>query len=306
MSCNLHTTYTGQDVKVTDYDNSVQPNWCSGCGNFGIWTAVKRALTELQISPDEVLLCFDIGCNGNMSDKILGYRAHTLHGRVLPFAAAAKLANPKVKVIAFAGDGATYSEGIGHFINTLRNNYPITFIVHDNNTYGLTTGQVSATTPQCAPRTANPDGPTASTLNPLELALTLKPSFVAQGFSGEIPHLVGVLKEAIVAQDKGLSLVNVLQACPTYNKEHTHSWYQERVVDVDQKQGYSPADYNSALALAKEMNENALPIGKIYQAENQPSYLDRLEYRNEGIWKDSTPLQETIPQNVDALCEKFI
>ncbi|MFS8130568.1 MAG: thiamine pyrophosphate-dependent enzyme [Candidatus Dojkabacteria bacterium] len=278
--CTPNYDYESGDVKVSDYTSSNQPNWCGGCGDYAIWSAIKRALVELNISNHEVLLCFDIGCNGNMSDKIKGYRIHSLHGRVLPLAAGAKLANPNVKVIAFAGDGATYSEGLNHFVNSVKSNYPITFLVHDNGNYGLTTGQASATTPEHAPRTASPDGPTSSRLNPIELALTCSPGFVARGFSGNIRQLVEIFKEAIMYQDKGFAYVDILQSCPTYNKETTHDWYLQRVFDIKDNKNYDLHDLKQAKEIGTDM-ENKIATGVLYKNEAIPSYLNRLEYRKD-------------------------
>ncbi len=278
MSCNDCDTnydYESQAVKVSDYYSDVQPTWCSGCGDYAIWAAIKRALVELQIPTHEVLFCFDIGCNGNMSDKIKGYRVHSLHGRVLPLAAGAKLANPNVKVIAFAGDGATYSEGINHFINTIRNNYPITLFVHNNGNYGLTTGQASATTHQGAKRNASPNGPEADTLNPVHLALSLNAPFVARGFSGNIKQLVEIFKEAIMFQDKGLAYVDILQTCPTFNKEMNNEWYSERISNHR-----SPiSKLEEALAISKDQNNN-IATGILYKDENSSNFLKRINHDN--------------------------
>jgi 2-oxoglutarate ferredoxin oxidoreductase subunit beta len=276
MNCNdCHTNYGYEEgeVKLSDYNSEVQPTWCSGCGDYAIWAAIKRAMVELNIPTHEVLFCFDIGCNGNMSDKIKGYRVHSLHGRVLPLAAGAKLANPNVKVIAFAGDGATYSEGINHFINTIRNNYPITLLVHNNGNYGLTTGQASATTHQGAARNASPYGPAADTLNPVHLALSLGAPFVARGFSGNIPQMVEIFKEAMLFQDKGLSYVDILQTCPTYNKEMTNEWYFERVKDFKNER----ESLNDALEISKDQNTN-IATGVLYRNDDSINFFDRAHY----------------------------
>lgn len=302
MSCQPNYNYENGRVKISDYNSDVQPNWCSGCGDYAIWAALKRSLVELDIATNEVLLCFDIGCNGNMSDKIRGYRIHSLHGRVLPLASAAKISNPKLRVIAFAGDGATYSEGINHFINTFRNNFPITFFVHDNGNYGLTTGQASATTPQAAPRTANPFGPTASTLNPLELAFSLNPSFVGRGFSGDINQLTGIMKEAISNQDKGFSYVNILQACPTYNKETTHDWYLQRVKDISTFENYDNTNLEMAKQVALDIQEK-IATGILYKNNSQPTYLDRLEFRQN---RNTTLVEEVQKQDISKYLQKFI
>ncbi len=306
MSCCGTHLETGE-VKYSDYSSEVQPTWCGGCGNFGIWAALKRALVELKLAPHDVLLCFDVGCNGNMNDKIGGYRLHSLHGRVLPLAAAAKLANPKLKVIAMAGDGATYSEGINHFVNSVRNNFPITFFVHDNGNYGLTTGQASATTPQGAPRTANPAGPTASTLNPLDLAFALQPSFVARGFSGNIKEMVEIMKEAITWQEKGFGFVDLLQACPTYNKETTHMWYQARVRNIkDINPAHDTADLNAARMAGQDL-QTEISTGILYKNEQTLSYSARLTHRTEStVWQNSRLIDEVKKYDVSKYLQKFV
>ncbi|MEP7103918.1 MAG: thiamine pyrophosphate-dependent enzyme [Candidatus Dojkabacteria bacterium] len=300
--CTPNYNLESGDVKISDYYSEVQPTWCSGCGDYAIWSAIKRALVELNIASHEVLFCFDIGCNGNMSDKIQGYRIHSLHGRVLPLAAGAKLANPNVKVIAFAGDGATYSEGLSHFVNSVKSNYPITLFVHDNGNYGLTTGQASATTPEGAPRTASPDGPTSSRLNPIELAMTCSPSFVARGFSGNIRQLVEIFKEAIMFQEKGFAYVDILQSCPTYNKETTHEWYQQRIYNINDTKGYKVDDLKKAKEIAMDL-ENKIATGILYRNDKMRSYIDKLEYRKDY---KTTPVEEVKKYSIDELAKRFI
>lgn len=284
MSCNDCDTnydYEVGNVKVSDFNSDVQPTWCSGCGDYAIWAAIKRALVELEIPTHDVLLCFDIGCNGNMSDKIKGYRVHSLHGRVLPLAAGAKLANPNLKVIAFAGDGATYSEGINHFINTIRNNYPITLFVHNNGNYGLTTGQASATTQQGVKRNASPYGPAADSLNPVHLALSLNAPFVARGFSGNIRQMIEIFKEAILFQERGFSYVDILQTCPTYNKEMNNEWYSNRVKDFkNEKQSLT-----DALEISKDQDTN-IATGVLYKDDDSSSYFERAHYDSGMVLTD--------------------
>ncbi len=295
-------------VKYDEYASDIQPTWCSGCGNFGIWTALKRALVELEIAPKDVLLCFDIGCNGNMSDKIRGYRVHSLHGRVLPLAAGAKIANPRLRVIAMAGDGATYSEGINHFINSIRSNYPITFLVHNNGTYGLTTGQASATSPSGAERTANPYGATAEVLNPLSLALSLNPSYVARGFSGEIRNLTKIIKDAIAYQDNGFAYVDILQACPTYNKEVTHNTLMSSVQAIENL-NHDNTNMQAAYDLVGKYPE-VNPMGVIYKNPKLLNFLEKHNHLNisrGGNQNSYSPTNESF-RNFDTsnLLRKFI
>lgn len=288
---------------IKKYSSKIQPTWCGGCGNFGIWASIKRALVEMEIEPEKVLFCFDIGCNGNMNDKIGGYRFHGLHGRVLPVAVGAKIANEDLIVIASAGDGATYSEGIGHFIHTLRNEYPITFLVHDNENYGLTTGQCSATTREDVAMNSSPDGNTGKTMNPLELALSQNPSFMAQAFSGDIEGTKEILKLAIKHQieGKGLSYVNILQSCPTYNKVTGNKWYMERIKNVDSN--LDVGDINKAREIIQNISKD-IPVGVIYKNPKAVSYLSRLSYRGSKsllvneVKKDITSIKDLLTELV--------
>ena len=129
-----------------DYETDKIITWCSNCGNYSIQNALKRALVLEGIKRNDFLLCYDVGCSGNGSDKIEANTIHGLHGRVLSLAAGAGIANSKMKIIAEAGDGATFSEGVNHLVHAVRNNYPVMFIFHNNENYGLTTGQASSLT----------------------------------------------------------------------------------------------------------------------------------------------------------------
>src|SRR5258708_29081294 len=155
------------------------------------------AVLNLTMVRWKVCLCYDIGCQGKGSDKIGGYRFHGSHGRVTPFAAGEKLANMKLPVIAFGGDGAAFSEGVGHLVHALRSNYPITFVLHNNTNYGLTTGQASSLTWQGQPMNTSPNGIPERTLASMELIFSLNPTFVARGFSGDIKLMTRILKAAI-------------------------------------------------------------------------------------------------------------
>lgn len=271
MSCN-----SCQNVQFKDYYSDNVFTWCTNCGNYGIIAATKRALVETKYCPKDVLLCYDIGCHGNASDKLLGYRFHGLHGRVLPFAAGAALANQKVKVIAFGGDGGTLSEGMGHLIHSIRSNYNFTFILHNNSNYGLTTGQASSTTPQGIAMNASPDGVSADTLNVLELVLGLNPSFAARTFSGDIHHMTNTFKQAINHQ--GFSIVEVLQNCPTYNKTTPHEWYQERVYDVSTVENYNSSDLEWAKQIAKDLTEK-IAMGVLYHDPDRADFYHRQKNR---------------------------
>ena len=264
--------------QMKDYASEHVCTWCDGCGDYGIWTSIKRALVELKINPWETLLCFDVGCHGNMSDKIGGYRAHGLHGRVIPFAAGAKLANMKLPVIAVGGDGASFSEGVGHLVHAVRSNYPIVFILHNNANYGLTTGQASALTPKGQKMNTSPNGIPERTLPSMDFVFSLEPTFVARGFSGNMWQLKEILKAAI--QHRGFAFVDVLQACPTYNHFATHDYLLEHCYDC-WKEGEEVhtemvvANLHANSANAQKLMRLAVP--RIAKAPLEPAFSEALK-----------------------------
>lgn len=286
---------------MSDYHSENRCIWCDGCGDYGIWTAVKRALVELGLSPWQVLLCFDVGCHGNGSDKLQGYRFHGLHGRVIPFAAGAKLANMKLPVLAFGGDGASFSEGIGHLVHAIRSNYPITFVLHNNANYGLTTGQASALTWQGQPMNSAPNGIPEHTLNAMDFVFSLEPTFVARGFSGNIEQLVRILKAAIGHQRYGLAYVDILQACPTYNHFTTHEFLLERVYDV-QEEGHDTSDVAAARRVAIDTSER-IATGILYERCDVPNFYERLKPRESVT---TTAVEEVEIRDVTALMKEFV
>lgn len=282
--------------KPNDYDSPELYTWCTNCGNYGIHAAVKRALSEECIPPQNTLLCFDIGCHGNGADKINAYTAHGLHGRILPFAAGASFTN--TKVIAFAGDGGTFNEGISHLIHTIRSNYNFTFILHNNENFALTTGQASNTTVKDSKNNflsqfASPIEP----INPVEFVLNFNPGFVARGFSDNVTHLTAVLREAF--KYKGFSFVEVFQSCPTYNKANTHEEFLRRARDVSEIQGYNSANIDDA---KKILSSEFIPTGIIYK-QDKKDFLQNISYRN-GV---PTLLSEEVKEfDVSAIISEFI
>lgn len=298
MAIPLHTA--GATMK--DYYCANQCTWCDGCGDYGIWVATKRALVALGIAPWQTCLCFDVGCHGNGSDKLQGYRFHGLHGRVIPFAAGAKLSNMNVPVIAFGGDGASFSEGVGHLVHAVRSNYPITFILHNNANYGLTTGQASALTEQGQPMNASPNGIPEQTLNSMDFVFSLEPTFVARGFSGDIPQLTSIFKAAIGHQKYGFAFVDVLQACPTYNCFATHEYLLERCYDAN-AEGHNPnGDINKARALAVDTSKR-IATGILYQRKDIPNFYERLAPRK-GL--KTQAVDEVMKVDVSEFMNEFI
>lgn len=294
-SCNCQT-----GVNYADYYSDNIYTWCTNCGNYGIEAALKRALVDKHIHPRDVLLSFDIGCHGNGSDKLGGYRFHGLHGRVIPFASGAALANKEITVIASGGDGGTLSEGIGHLVHAIRSNYNFTFILHNNSNYGLTTGQASSTTKQDVSMNSSPDGVTADTMNVMEFVLSLNPSFAARSFSGNVKHMTEVFKAGI--DHKGFSFIEIMQDCPTYNKETPHKWYMDRVYDVSEVKNYDNADIRKAKDIAEELEEK-IAIGVLYQDKSRKSFYDRQKNR-EGV--ETELVDEVKGHSIERLLKKFM
>jgi 2-oxoglutarate/2-oxoacid ferredoxin oxidoreductase subunit beta len=236
------------------------PTWCPGCGNFGVWTALRNALTRLQIPEEQVTIVYGVGCSGNMADFNRVYGFHALHGRSIPTAIGIKLANHRLKVIAIAGDGDTYGEGMNHFLNLFRGNHDIALFVHDNTVYGLTTGQTAPTTQKGKKTKSTPAGAIEHPVNPLGLALTVNATFVARGFSGQVDHLSQLMEAAIL--HPGAALLDIFQPCFTFDKEKTYHYYRQLVYNL-QAEGYQPTDARKAYDLTFEGDK--LPLGIFYQ-----------------------------------------
>lgn len=285
---------------MSDYHSQTQCSWCDGCGDYGIWTAVKRALVELGYHPWQVLLCYDVGCHGNGSDKTRAYTFHGLHGRVIPFAAGAALANPKVPVIAFGGDGASFSEGVGHLVHGIRSNYPMTFVLHNNANYGLTTGQASSLTWQGQPMNSSPNGIPERTLPSMDFVFSLEPTFVARGFSGDIEQMVRILKAAMA--HRGFAFVDLLQACPTYNHFATHEYLMERVYDAN-AEGHDPSSFAKARKLATQDTSKKIATGILYQEKDSQSFYDRLVPRQ---GRATTAVEEVARVDVSEWMKEFV
>ncbi len=233
------------------------PTWCPGCGNFSIRIALSQALAELNLLPKDVLLVADVGCGGNENNWFKTYVFHSLHGRSLPLALGARIANPKLTVIAQAGDGGAYGEGLNHLLHACRINVPVVYLVHNNQLYSLTAGQASPTTDVSSKTVSTPAGVSEMPVNPIALAISAGASFVARGFSGDIVHLKELLKKAIL--HRGFALVDVLQPCITLNKVNTFDWYKQRIYKLDKPE----RDRISALKFAFDADK--LPIGVLLE-----------------------------------------
>ncbi len=262
-------------VSINDFNVKEKMQWCPGCGNFGLVTALKGALAELGKKPDETVICSGIGCSGKTPHYINTYGFEGLHGRPVPVASAIKLANTRLTVIAEGGDGDGYGIGIQHFMHIMRRNYDLTYIVHNNQIYGLTTGQASPTSQLGMKTKTTPWGVIETPFNPILTAINTGATYVARGFSGEPGHLKELFKGAI--EHKGFALVDVFQPCVTFNRLNTYEWFRERVYKLEEA-GHNPKDRKAAREKAEEDGNNGykkIPIGLFYK-EDKPTYEDSL------------------------------
>ncbi|MFA6489274.1 MAG: 2-oxoacid:ferredoxin oxidoreductase subunit beta [Candidatus Micrarchaeia archaeon] len=274
-------------VTVTDLNNTHTVQWCPGCGDFGILISLKGALAKLGREPHETVVVSGIGCAGKLPHYIKTYGFEGLHGRSLPPASAIHLANNKLTVVAVGGDGDGYGIGMGHFIHSMRRNLDMTYIVHNNEIYGLTTGQTSPTTKKGYKSKSTPHGAIEQEVNPLLLALSAGATFVARGFSGDIPHLTGLIAEGI--SHRGIALIDVLQPCTTWRKDLPYELYQKMVYKLE-NEGHDRTNLEAAMKKAQETER--WPTGVFYKAD-KPIYTDEIPFI-----KDS-PLVKHDISNVD-------
>ncbi len=266
------------------FKSNVNPDWCPGCGDYGILNAAIMALGELKLDPSKVVIVGGIGCSGKIPHYINANGIHTLHGRAVPFALGIKLANPELEVIVFGGDGDQLGIGVGHLVSVGRRNPDMVIVIHNNQVYGLTKGQASPTLPRGIKTKALPRANIQDPVNPVRLALASGFTFVARGYAYDVPHLKEILKKAI--QHKGLALVDVAQPCPTYNDVYTREVYAKRIVKLESLSGWdpvvrSPEEAEEKAKRAWELAEwgEKIYIGVFYQNPLVPTYEERLSER---------------------------
>ncbi|OBZ16952.1 MULTISPECIES: 2-oxoacid:ferredoxin oxidoreductase subunit beta [Bacillales] len=267
-----------------EFRNNVKPNWCPGCGDFSIQAAIQRAAANVGLEPENLAVISGIGCSGRISGYINAYGFHGIHGRVLPIAQGVKLANRELTVIASGGDGDGFAIGMGHTVHAIRRNLNVTYIVMDNQIYGLTKGQTSPRSAEGFKTKSTPEGSIESTLSPLEIALSAGATFVAQSFSSDLKQLTKLIEEGI--NHEGFSLINVFSPCVTFNKINTYDWFKENIVNLEQFPDYDPS--NRVLAMNKIMETNGMLTGLIYQNKTRKSYEDLVTgFKQEGLAKQN-------------------
>jgi len=279
-----------------EFRNSVKPNWCPGCGDFSVQAAIQRAAANVGLEPDNLAVISGIGCSGRISGYINSYGLHGIHGRALPIAQGVKMANRDLTVIASGGDGDGFAIGMGHTIHAIRRNIDITYIVMDNQIYGLTKGQTSPRSDVGFKTKSTPQGSVESALSIMEMALTAGATFVAQSFSSDLKELTSLIEQGI--NHKGFSLINVFSPCVTYNKVNTYDWFKDNLVKLSDVEGYDSSSKSKAMQTL--MENKGLVTGLIYQNKEQKSYQELISGYSEK------PLVEADLQLDQAEFEKLV
>jgi 2-oxoglutarate/2-oxoacid ferredoxin oxidoreductase subunit beta len=284
---------------LKDFRNNIKPNWCPGCGDFSVQAAIQRAAANVGLEPEQLAVVSGIGCSGRISGYINAYGLHGVHGRSLPIAQGLKMANRELTVLAAGGDGDGFAIGMGHTVHAIRRNIDITYIVMDNQIYGLTKGQTSPRSAEGFKTKSTPSGSIESALSPLEVALAAGATFIAQSFSSNLKQLTSLIEQGM--QHKGFSFINVFSPCVTFNKINTYEWFKENIVDLEETPDYDPS--NRVMAMNKIMETNSLLTGLIYQNKDKNSYESMVPgFKEEGLAKANLKLTE---QEFEKLVAEF-
>jgi 2-oxoglutarate ferredoxin oxidoreductase subunit beta len=297
----MTTTIERPPLTIKDMKGHTDPDWCPGCGDFGVLHALKTAIVELGLYPHEVLTISGIGCSSNLPGYINTYGMHTLHGRALAVATGAQMANHELKVIVTGGDGDGFGIGGNHFVHTMRRNVDLTYIVMDNQIYGLTTGQTSPTSRLGARTKSTPNGSVENPINPIPLAMTAGATYVARGWTGHQRHLVDLIKGGI--QHKGFALIDTFSPCVTFNRDNTHDYFRQRTRKLEDTD-YTPDNFARAMELGFEWGEE-IPIGLFWKRDDLAS-LDELE----PVLEEGGPIARRPlgidPQTADSLVRELM
>ena len=289
---------TPKQVTMADLKGKVDPDWCPGCGDFGVLAAVQKALVELQIQPHNVVTISGIGCSSNVPGYVETYGMHTLHGRALAVATGVKMSNHHLTVLVTGGDGDGFGIGGNHFVHTMRRNVDLLYIVMDNQIYGLTTGQTSPTSRIGMKTKSMPFGNIEAPVNPMAMALAAGATFVARGYSAEQKHLTELIKQGI--EHKGFSFLDVFSPCVTYNHDNTYLWFKPRVKKLEDDSSYDASDWYAAMGKA-QLWDDEIPIGKFFQRTDLPSL-----HGAEPILADDVPMVKRDLRTPPQIAREFI
>ncbi len=265
-------------LKAKDFKGKVDPDWCKGCGDFGVLNCLQKACADLGLRPHEILTVSGIGCSSNFPGYFNSYGMHTLHGRALAVATGAQLANHELTVLVTGGDGDGFGIGGNHFTHTARRNVDLTYLVMDNQIYGLTTGQVSPTSRLEMKTKSTPFGSVELPINPITAAIMNGATFVARGFSGDAKHLTLITKQAI--EHKGFALIDIFSPCVTFNHDNDYPFFKPRVKKLEDEE-HDPSDWKSACEKAMVWGDT-IYTGLFFQKKGQPSLSELEPVLDEG------------------------
>ncbi len=256
-----------------DYKGEVKPVWCPGCGDFGVLSALTKALAALQVKPYEVVIVSGIGCSSRMPYFMSTYGLHGVHGRAIPLASGLKLSRPDLTVFAMGGDGDLMSIGAGHLPHVAARNIDITCVMMDNQVYGLTKGQGSPTSPMGHLSKSTPYGMIAKPVKPVLLALTYGATFVARGYSAQPNELSELIVEAV--QHKGFSFIQVHSPCTEFY--NTYAQYDSLVTDLPED--WDRSDLQAAIDLA--LTEDKVHLGVFFEEERPVYEIEARKFEEE-------------------------
>lgn len=254
-----------------DYKNTIVPNWCPGCGDYGIQNAISAVCAKKGWANEDITLISGIGCSSRIGGYQYCYGAHTTHGRALPFAQGIKCANKDQHMIVCSGDGDSYAIGLGHAMHAIKRNMDITYLVFDNQVYGLTKGQTSPASDKGFVTKTTPDGNPLTPLDAPAMALAAGATFVAQAYAIDSKTMIDVIERAV--DHKGFSYVNIFTPCVTFNHLNTVQWYNEHLVKMeDVAPDHDPFSKAAAYRLLGETN--SLVTGVIYEEKDSVAFGD--------------------------------
>jgi len=280
-------TRPAEEYQAKDYRSDLKPIWCPACGDYGVVQAIYRALSNVGRPPHEIAFVSGIGCSSRIPGYTTAYGFNSVHGRALPIAQGIKLANPDLLVLVAGGDGDGFSIGGGHVAHAVRRNMDLTYIVMDNQIYGLTKGQLSPTSPRGLKTSSSALGSLEDPVNPLLYVLGYGASFVAQGTPADMPGLSAVIEEAI--RFPGFAFVNVQSPCVTYGQEDQQLKVHKSTMQTLASLGHDPADRLKAMALASEYGHK-LHTGVFYRnPDPPPTYEAEARRRQEEMRAQARP-----------------
>ena len=281
-----------------DFKGDVNPDWCPGCGDFGVLSALQIAYAKTGNGNHDHLTVSGIGCSSNLPGFINTYGMHTLHGRSLAVATGAKLGNHELNVVVTGGDGDGYGIGGNHFIHTMRKNIDLLYIVMNNETYGLTIGQASPTTVVGEKTKSTPFGNLETPLNPVAMAIVAGATYVARAFSSERAQLAELMYEGM--QHKGFSFIDVISPCVTWKDDEIYDFWKERVNFLE---NHDTSDKTAALEQAVKSGHDT-QIGLFYHDTSRPS-LDQ----SEPVLENGPMAHQTIgvtPEQASAIIQRMM